>query len=90
MAAHAGLGRDPKTGADGIDEAYGANQVHEIAASVPGIDAIVFGHTHQEVAQLRINGVLLTQPKNWGFSLGGAGFGTGIQAPRRMGGGGEE
>ncbi len=69
VAAHAGLGRDPKTGANGVDEAYGANQVYEIAASVPGIDAIVFGHTHQEVAQLRINGVLLTQPKNWGFSI---------------------
>jgi 2',3'-cyclic-nucleotide 2'-phosphodiesterase/3'-nucleotidase len=70
VAAHAGLGRDPKNGADGIDEVYGDNQVREIATSVSGIDAIVFGHTHQEVAQLRINGVLLMQPKNWGFSLG--------------------
>jgi 2',3'-cyclic-nucleotide 2'-phosphodiesterase / 3'-nucleotidase len=70
VAAHAGLGRDPKTDANVVDEASSANQVHEIAASVPGIDAIVFGHTHQEVAQLRINGVLLMQPKNWGFSLG--------------------
>jgi 2',3'-cyclic-nucleotide 2'-phosphodiesterase / 3'-nucleotidase len=70
VAAHAGLGRYPKTGADGIDEVFGDNQVREIATSVSGIDAIVFGHTHQEVAQLRINGVLLMQPKNWGFSLG--------------------
>jgi 2',3'-cyclic-nucleotide 2'-phosphodiesterase/3'-nucleotidase len=69
VAAHAGLGRDPKGGSNSVDEVAGANQVHEIAASVPGIDAIVFGHTHQEVAQLRINGVLLAQPKNWGFSL---------------------
>jgi 2',3'-cyclic-nucleotide 2'-phosphodiesterase/3'-nucleotidase len=70
VAAHEGLGRDPKTGASGVDEVEGDNQIHEIAASVPGIDAIVFGHTHQEVAQLRVNGVLLMQPKNWGFSLG--------------------
>src|SRR2546423_6110155 len=70
VAAHEGLGRDPKTGASGIDGVEGDNQIHEIAASVPGIDAIVFGHTHQEVAQLRVNGVLLMQPKNWGFSLG--------------------
>jgi 2',3'-cyclic-nucleotide 2'-phosphodiesterase / 3'-nucleotidase len=69
VAAHEGLGRDPKTGANNSDEVVGDNQVREIAASVPGIDAIVFGHTHQEVAQMRINGVLLTQPKNWGFSL---------------------
>ena len=70
VAAHEGLGRDPRTGANDTDEPYGDNQIHEIAASVPGIDAIVFGHTHQEVAQLLINGVLLVQPKNWGFSLG--------------------
>ena len=38
--------------------------------NVPGIDAIVFGHSHQDLAQLRLpNGVLLTQPKNWGMSL---------------------
>jgi 2',3'-cyclic-nucleotide 2'-phosphodiesterase/3'-nucleotidase len=69
VAAHEGLGRDPKAGARGSDEGIGDHQVREIAARVPGIDAIVFGHTHQEVAQLRINGVLLVQPKNWGFSL---------------------
>jgi 2',3'-cyclic-nucleotide 2'-phosphodiesterase/3'-nucleotidase len=69
VAAHEGLGRDPKAGVDGSDEVKGDNQVREIAASVPGIDAIMFGHTHQELAQARINGVLLTQPKNWGFSL---------------------
>ncbi len=48
----------------------GENPTYEIAMNVPGIDAIVFGHTHQELAQLRLpNGVLLTQPKNWGMSL---------------------
>ncbi len=62
MAAHAGLG-------DGAS-APGENSVRDIATSVPGIDAIVFGHTHQELPQLRLaNGVLLVQPKNWGMSL---------------------
>src|SRR5437667_6712771 len=69
VAAHAGLGRDPKTGATRTDEVGGENQIHEIATSVPGIDAIVFGHTHSEVREMRINGVLLTQPKNWAISL---------------------
>ena len=69
VAAHAGLGRNPKTGARGPDENENENQVYDIATGVRGIDAIVFGHTHQEVAQLRLNGVLLTQPKNWGMSL---------------------
>jgi len=74
VAAHAGLGRDPKTGATRTDEVGGENQIHEIASSVPGIDAIVFGHTHSEVPELRINGVLLTQPKNWAISLAALDF----------------
>jgi 2',3'-cyclic-nucleotide 2'-phosphodiesterase/3'-nucleotidase len=44
--------------------------VGEIAAEVAGIDAIVFGHSHQQVAEKRIGDVLLMQPKNWGISLG--------------------
>ncbi|MSV29331.1 MAG: hypothetical protein EXQ52_11420 [Bryobacterales bacterium] len=59
VAAHAGLGEGSSE-----DE----NMVRAIAA-VPGIDAIVFGHTHQELAEQRIGGVLITQPKNWGMSL---------------------
>ena len=69
LAAHAGLGRDPKTGQNRVDEVPGENQIYDIATMVPGIDAIVFGHTHAEMAELRLNGVLLTQPKNWGISL---------------------
>src|SRR5262249_480706 len=69
VAAHAGLGRDPKTGLTRVDEVKGENQIYEIASSVPGIDAIIFGHTHAELPELRLNGVLLTQPKNWGLSL---------------------
>ncbi len=30
---------------------------------------ILFGHTHNQVAERIVNGVLLTQPKNWGASL---------------------
>jgi len=69
LAAHAGLGRDPKTGQTRIDEVAGENQIYDIATMVPGIDAIVFGHTHAELGELKLNGVLLTQPKNWGISL---------------------
>jgi 2',3'-cyclic-nucleotide 2'-phosphodiesterase/3'-nucleotidase len=58
VAAHAGL--------DGGRE----NMVREIATEVPGIDAIVFGHTHQQLASLQIGNVLLMQPRNWGMSLG--------------------
>src|SRR5512140_1207873 len=58
-AVHAGLERGPGEG--------GENMVGEIAAQVPGIDAIVFGHSHQQVARQRIGEVLLMQPKHWGI-----------------------
>ncbi len=70
VAAHAGLGRDAKTGVTLTDGVPGENPIYDIATTVPGIDAIVFGHTHAEAPELRLNGVLLNQPKNWGFSLG--------------------
>ncbi len=70
VAAHAGLGRDLKTGAKDSDDTPGENMIYDIAAGVPGIDAIVFGHTHQQLATARIGNVLLMQPKNWGMSLG--------------------
>jgi 2',3'-cyclic-nucleotide 2'-phosphodiesterase/3'-nucleotidase len=59
VAAHAGLDGDAKE-----------NMVRQIATDVPGIDAIVFGHSHQQLASLEIGDVLLMQPKNWGISLG--------------------
>ena len=59
VAAHSGLDGDARE-----------NMVHEIATEVTGIDAIVFGHSHQQLASLQIGNVLLMQPKNWGISLG--------------------
>jgi 2',3'-cyclic-nucleotide 2'-phosphodiesterase/3'-nucleotidase len=38
-------------------------------AMVPGIDAIVFGHSHQQEPGAHVGNVLLVQPKNWGISL---------------------
>ncbi|MEP6998983.1 MAG: 5'-nucleotidase C-terminal domain-containing protein [bacterium] len=45
------------------------NVAARIAREVPGIDAIVFGHSHKEVGELLINGVLLMQPQNWATSV---------------------
>jgi 2',3'-cyclic-nucleotide 2'-phosphodiesterase/3'-nucleotidase len=56
-AVHAGLGTDHE------------NMVRQIATSVTGIDAILYGHSHQQEEGLRIGEVLLVQPKNWGMSL---------------------
>jgi 2',3'-cyclic-nucleotide 2'-phosphodiesterase/3'-nucleotidase len=40
-----------------------------MANEVPGIDVILMGHTHREVADTTIHGVLVVQAKNWGASL---------------------
>jgi 2',3'-cyclic-nucleotide 2'-phosphodiesterase/3'-nucleotidase len=70
VAGHAGLGRDLKTGAPESGEASGENMMYDIAESVPGIDAVVFGHTHGQLEGGLIGKVLVMQPKNWGMSLG--------------------
>jgi 2',3'-cyclic-nucleotide 2'-phosphodiesterase/3'-nucleotidase len=70
VAAHTGLDRDPKTGMLRSNEMKDENAAYEIASEIPGVDAVVFGHTHLQVPELRIGSVLLMQPKNWGISLG--------------------
>jgi 2',3'-cyclic-nucleotide 2'-phosphodiesterase/3'-nucleotidase len=66
VAAHTGLGRDLRTGASlGPEE----NQAYAIAQHAPSVDAVVFGHSHQELPDTRVGGVLLIQPKNWGISV---------------------
>jgi 2',3'-cyclic-nucleotide 2'-phosphodiesterase/3'-nucleotidase len=66
VAAHSGLGRNLDTGAaEGPEE----NVVYDLATQVPELDAIVFGHSHQELEGRSIGKVLVVQPKNWGISL---------------------
>jgi 2',3'-cyclic-nucleotide 2'-phosphodiesterase/3'-nucleotidase len=68
VAAHSGMGRNLETGAE---ESPAEDVVYELATRVPGVDAIVFGHSHRELYGRYIgNGkVLVVQPKNWGISL---------------------
>ena len=40
-----------------------------LAEEVPELDVVVFGHSHREVADTVINGVLLMQPRNWASSV---------------------
>ncbi|GEM_PF-167110 len=69
IAAHMGLERGLDDPTPFPSQLPGENQIYEIAQKVPGIDAIVFGHTHQELAGKSVNGVLLAQPKFWGQSV---------------------
>ncbi len=59
VAAHSGLGPDEPQ----------ENFVQELATKVPGIDAIVFGHSHGQVEGRAIGGALVVQPKNWAIAL---------------------
>jgi 2',3'-cyclic-nucleotide 2'-phosphodiesterase/3'-nucleotidase len=72
VLSHSGLGPDPEAGTGG-DPRYldlpGEQTTIELAEQVPGIDVILFGHTHQELAGRVIHGALLVQAKNWGASL---------------------
>ncbi|MBL8231166.1 MAG: 5'-nucleotidase C-terminal domain-containing protein [Bryobacterales bacterium] len=75
VASHAGLDRDLKTGEIRTGETGHENMVYQTATKVKGIDAIVFGHTHQVLEEARLgDGVLLHQPKNWGISMGRVDF----------------
>ncbi|HUQ47084.1 MAG TPA: 5'-nucleotidase C-terminal domain-containing protein [Gemmatimonadaceae bacterium] len=48
------------------------NVAGRIASEIPGIDLIVYGHSHKEQKDLHIGSTLLVQPKNWAQSLGAA------------------
>ncbi len=70
VIAHSGLGPDPESGqAAPADEIAGENAMVALAEQVPGIDVILFGHTHLELPEKLLRGVLLVQAKNWGQSL---------------------
>jgi 2',3'-cyclic-nucleotide 2'-phosphodiesterase (5'-nucleotidase family) len=67
VAAHSGLeGTSYDTLTTGLTA---ENAMSRVASEVPGIDAIFLGHTHGEVADTLIGGVLVVQGRNWGRSL---------------------
>jgi len=67
VAAHSGLeGSSYDTAATHV---AAENAAAAMAREVPGIDVIFMGHTHRELADTTINGVLVLQAKNWGASL---------------------
>lgn len=67
VAAHSGLeGSSYDTAATGVPT---ENASSAMAREIRGIDVIFMGHTHREVADTTINGVLVQQAKNWGTSL---------------------
>ena len=68
VVAHAGIGEESSYDTVSTGRAS-ENPMARVAREVPGIDLIVFGHSHREVADTVINGVLLMQPRNWATSV---------------------
>lgn len=68
VTVHSGLG-EPSSYDTVTTHVPSENVAARMAREVPGIDLILFGHSHKEVADTLINGVLLMQPKNWATSV---------------------
>ena len=68
VVLHSGLGEASSYDTVGTGLAS-ENVAARVAREVPGIDVIVFGHTHRELADTIIGTTLLTQPRNWAGSL---------------------
>ena len=69
VALHAGLERDPKTGSPYPGSRPSEDFAYRVATDVAGIDALIFGHSHQEFGPALLGNTLAAQPKNWGASL---------------------
>ena len=69
VLAHAGIGGNTPNDTVFAASLGGENPMVRVAHEVPGIDLVVFGHTHREVADSTIDGVLFTQPRNWASSV---------------------
>jgi 2',3'-cyclic-nucleotide 2'-phosphodiesterase (5'-nucleotidase family) len=68
VAVHSGL--DGASSYDTVTTGVPSENVAaRVAREVPGIDLILYGHSHQEMPDTTINGVLLMQPRNWATSV---------------------
>ena len=68
VVAHSGL--DEPSSYDTTATAIGSENVAaRLAHEVPGIDLLVYGHSHKQMADTVIGSTLLMQPKNWATSV---------------------
>ncbi len=69
LAVHMGLEEDLGRSDAPPPALPGENESLALARSVPGVDLILMGHTHRNVPDLFVNGVLLAQAGRWGDHL---------------------
>ena len=69
VTVHSGL-NEPSS-YDTVSTGLPSENVSErLAREIPGIDLVVYGHSHKEQRNLRVGNTLLVQPKNWATSVG--------------------
>lgn len=68
VAYHGGFEADPTTG-EPTERATGENEGYRLLAEVPGIDALITGHQHRQLADIYC-GVPTTQPGEKGEAVG--------------------
>lgn len=66
---HSGLGAGPNAAVTSSVIAA-ENVAGRVPHEVDGIDLIVFGHTHSQVVDSTVNGVMVMQPRQWATTLG--------------------
>lgn len=68
IAYHGGFERDLNTG-EPTEALTGENEGYQLITEVPGLDALVTGHQHRQIAQ-KVNGIPTTQPGFRGQKVG--------------------
>ncbi|MFI5243550.1 MAG: metallophosphoesterase, partial [Gemmatimonadales bacterium] len=68
VVVHTGLG-EPSSYDTVATRLPSENVAAAIARAVPGVDLIVYGHSHKQMADTVIAGTLLMQPRNWATSV---------------------
>ncbi len=68
VVVHSGL-NEPSSYDTVATQVPSENVAARLAHEVPGIDLLVYGHSHKEMADTVIGTTLLMQPKNWAASV---------------------
>jgi 2',3'-cyclic-nucleotide 2'-phosphodiesterase / 3'-nucleotidase len=69
VSYHGGFECDLETGSH-TETLTGENQGYQICQEVDGIDVLLTGHQHRQIAGNTVNGVIVVQPGHNGISLG--------------------
>ena len=70
LLAHTGFEKDPVTGVERHGDATDENWGTRLATEVPGVDALVLGHTHAVVPSAEFPGLIAAQAGQFGEGLG--------------------